>query len=315
MDGSDRDLALPKPSITVKTKHLYRLHKKIHASAIVVIPTAGSLVAGILALQSGVGAMEISLLLSFYLLTLIGITVGFHRHFSHCSFQAYPAVRVALAILGAMACQGPLVYWVSNHRRHHQFSDLPGDPHSPYYDGERALSGWRGFFHAHMEWTFSHEITNSFLFAKDLIKDPLISRVNQLYYAWVGLSLGLPVAIGWGSTGTVEGAWLGFLWGGCVRLFLTYHFTNAIDSVTHLYGRRPFDTRENSTNNLWIALPTLGESWHNNHHAFPQSAIFGLKGWQVDIGGWVVRGLEALGLAWDVKRPSQDAIAAKLDCS
>ena len=302
--------ARSKPKITVSSDRLKRL-QKIHAGAMVMIPFLGSIAAFAFAFWFGISWIDIGLLVSLYVLTLTGITVGYHRLFSHCAFQAHPSVRVALAILGSMAFQGPLIYWASNHRRHHQYSDRGEDPHSPYCAGDRPLGHLHGLWHAQVGWMFSHEITNTFLFAKDLIQDAPIAKVNQLYYPLLFLGLAISPIAGGLLSGSWMGALSGFLWGNCVRVMLTYHFTNAINSISHLYGTRPFKTREQSTNNLWIAIPTLGESWHNNHHAFPHSAIFGLKWWQIDFGGWVVRFLEALGLVWAVKHPSADAIAAK----
>ena len=200
---------------------------------------------------------------------------------------------------------------MSNHRRHHQFSDRPGDPHSPYYIQTEKINPTRGLWHAQIGWTFTHDITNTFLFAKDLIQDSVISKINQLYYIWVLLGLLIPTVIGGMFTGTSMGLLTGFLWGGCVRLFLSYHFTNSINSITHLYGSRTFDTREQSTNNIWLIIPTFGEAWHNNHHAFTNSAKFGLQWWQVDLGYWIIHMLEVLGLAWDVKAPTPEMIEAK----
>ena len=299
-----------KKNITIKGNHL-KTQQLVHALVINLIPLLGTILAVAIALQSGIGKVEIGLLVSLYVLTLAGITVGFHRLFAHSAFQTHTAIRIILAILGSMACQGPLIYWVSNHRRHHQYSDKSGDPHSPYYIQEERIDPIRGLWHAQVGWTFTHEITNTFLFAKDLLRDSVISKVNQFYYVWVLLGLVIPTVLGGMLTGTSMGLLSGFLWGGCVRLFLSYHFTNSINSITHLYGARPFDTREQSTNNIWLAIPTFGEAWHNNHHAFPNSAKFGLQWWQVDLGYWVIRTLEVLGLAWDVKAPTAGMIEAK----
>ena len=289
-----------------------KLIQQLHAWGIILIPLVGAIAAITLAIRFGIGFVEIGLLVLMYALTSIGITVGFHRYFSHCTFQTHQGMRIVLAILGSMACQGPIVYWVSNHRRHHQYSDEPGDTHSPYFKGDRPLGKLAGLWHSHAGWTFDTDITNTFLFAKDLLRDRAISKVNQLYYFWMVLSLLIPTILGGTIVGNWSGALSGFLWGGCVRLLLTYHVTNSINSITHLYGRRPFDTREHSTNNSWLAIPTAGEAWHNNHHAFPNSAIFGLKWWQIDLGGWVIRILELLGLTWDVKVPTSTAIEAKM---
>ncbi|NEO43445.1 MAG: acyl-CoA desaturase [Moorea sp. SIO4A3] len=300
--------------ITIKSDRL-KIPLLVHALAIALIPLLGSIVAIVMAFKLGVGLVEVGLLVTMYTLTMLGITVGFHRHFSHCSFQAGTAVRVILAILGSMAAQGPLIYWVSNHRRHHQYSDLPGDIHSPYFKQDERLSGLRGLWYSHMGWTFSHGITNTALFAKDLLREPTISKINQLYYLWVLLGLAIPTLLGGLLTGTWMGLISGFLWGGCVRLFLIYHVTNSINSITHLYGSRPFDTREQSTNNIWLAIPTGGEAWHNNHHAFPNSAIFGLKWWQIDLGAWGIRFLEKVGLVSQVKMPKVEMINAKIKAS
>src|SRR5262249_9248216 len=204
-----------------------------------------------------------------------------------------------------------LTYWVSNHRRHHHYADRPGDIHSPYYREDQPIAGLRGFWNAHMGWTFEHQLTNPLVFAKDLYRDPVIARVNQLYLLWVLVGLLLPSAVGGLVTGSGTGALTGFLWGGLVRLFFTYHFTNAIDSVNHIFGRRIFDTGDWSTNNVWMVMPTMGEGWHNNHHAFPSSAVFGFRWWQVDPGGLLIRAWERLGWAWGLQVPTAQAIAEK----
>lgn len=286
--------------------------QQLHAGGIILVPLLGSIAAIILAAKFGIDLIDIGLLGLMYLLTSIGITVGFHRHFAHAAFQAHPVLRILLAILGSMACQGPLIYWVSNHRRHHQYSDKLGDPHSPYFKDDIPLGKVIGMWHSHSGWTFDPEITNTFLFAKDLLRDRAIAQLNKLYYLWVTLSLIMPALLGGIIVGNWSGALSGFLWGTCVRLLLTYHFTNSINSITHLYGRRPFDTPERSTNNMWLAIPTTGEAWHNNHHAFPNSAIFSFKWWQIDLGGWVVRILEWMGLIWEVRVPTVEAIETKM---
>jgi len=287
--------------------------QQIHALAINVIPLLGSIAAIITGFYWGIGIVEVGLFLGMYVLTLLGITVGFHRLFAHCAFQTNTPVKVVLAILGCMAFQGPVTYWVSNHRRHHQYSDRPGDPHSPYFSegDEQYFSQIKGLWHAQIGWTFTHKITNTLLFAKDLLRDKYISKVNELYYVWVVMGIAIPTILGGILTGTWKGLLSGFLWGGAVRLFLSYHFTNSINSITHLYGTRPFNTREQSTNNIWLAIPTQGESWHNNHHAFPNSAKFGLKWWQIDFGYWAIRTLQLMGLAWNVKYPTREMIQAK----
>ena len=304
-----------KSQITIDTKTInkkLKLINQIHAGGIIIIPLIGSIIAFILAFEFGISWVEISILGLMYLLTIIGISVGFHRYFSHNSYATHNSIKIILAILGSIACQGPLIYWVSNHRRHHQYSDRPEDTHSPYVNKDKVLGKLEGIWYAHSGWTFNNEITNTFLFAKDLLKDKTLNKINQLYFLWMFLSFLIPTILGGILIGNTYGLLMGFLWGGCVRLFLTYHFTNSINSITHMYGNRPFNTKENSTNNIWLAIPTGGEAWHNNHHAFPNSAIFGLQWWQIDIGGFIIRILEFIKLVWNVKCPSDAAIASKM---
>lgn len=286
--------------------------QRIHAALILLLPLVGTVAAFALLPMTGFGLLELGLLVVMFLATMLGISVGFHRLLAHGAFQAPTPVQAMLLICGCMAAQGGPVYWVSNHRRHHHFSDKPGDPHSPFYDGMTPLEGLRGLWHSHIEWTLTHELTNSLFYCRDLIKDARLNRLNRLYFVWVVLGLVLPAAIGGLYHGTWMGALSGFLWGGMVRLFLSFHATSSINSITHRFGSRPFRTREHSTNNAWLALITVGESWHNNHHAFQTSAFFGLKWWQVDLGAWLVWSLQKLGLAKNVRRPTPEMIQAKL---
>lgn len=271
-----------------------------HASLIIVLPTSATVIAAIQLVTRGVVAWELALCAAMYFLTMVGTTVGFHRLLAHRSFVASRALLGVLAILGSMAAQGPPVYWASNHRRHHAYSDRAGDPHSPYRDGDRELRGIRGFFHAHIGWTFSHALTNPIVFSRDLLQESLLARINRSYYLWVFLGLLIPTVTGWALTGSWTGGLDGLVWGGGVRLFLTYHFTNCINSVTHLFGYRRFETHERSRNNPWLALPTLGESWHNNHHANPGAANFGHAWWEIDVGWGVVWVFGKLGWARDI---------------
>jgi stearoyl-CoA desaturase (delta-9 desaturase) len=296
--------------ITVEQGSL-RSFQKVHALAIVVLPALGLAGALAVAWTVGVSRLDLALFFGMFVLTMLGISVGYHRHFSHRSFRSNKAVRVALGVLGSMAGQGSLSYWVSNHRRHHHYADHPGDIHSPYFADESPLGFWRGFWHSHMGWTFGHKLTNPLVFGRDLYRDRTIARVNQLYLLWVFLGLAIPAALGGAISGTWVGAGTGLLWGGLARMFFCYHFTNAIDSVTHIFGRQSYQTTDHSTNVPWMVLPTMGEGWHNNHHAFPSSAMFGLRWWQVDPGGLLIRTLEKLGWAWVVQVPAPEALAEK----
>ena len=287
-------------NLTIASDYLQTRYRRL-SLVTAAIPFIASVIAiGLLSLL-GIGPVEVGLLVCMYALTTLGIEVGFHRHFSHHAFQTTTAVRAILAILGSMAAQGGVIYWVANHRRHHQYTDLPGDPHSPHL-GEDGIRGrLRGLWHAHIGWTLEGEVTNSMLFAKDVLRDPVIAKINQLQQIWVVLGLAIPAVLGGVLTWTWMGAFQGFLWGGLVRIFLGHQFIGSTNSICHVYGSRPFNTNDHSANNMWLALFTWGQSWHNNHHAFPNSAIVGLEWWQIDLGAWVIRLLEFAGLVWNVK--------------
>jgi stearoyl-CoA desaturase (delta-9 desaturase) len=289
--------------ITVAAAGKVKVARWLHAAAILVIPTIGTVAALALLVRDGVNPWHLVVMAVMYSLTILGITVGFHRLLSHRSFKTGPLTFAVFVILGSMAAQGPALYWACNHRRHHQFTERAGDPHSPHDKDGVKHGGWRGFFHAHIGWSFHADMTNSVVYGKDLLRDRLLGRLNRLYYYWVALGLAIPVALGALIEPSLHGALMGFLWGGCVRLFLSYHSINGINSVTHLWGTRPFQTHEQSRNNVWMALPTFGEGWHNNHHAEPNSALFGRAWWQVDLGGWTILALERCGLVHDVVKP------------
>lgn len=297
-------------SITMANEQLKGI-QKFFGYAAAIVPAIGTGVAIALLPFNSLDRLTVGLFLFFYVGTVLGITVGFHRILSHCSVRANVGVRAVFAVLGSMAAQGHVIHWVSNHRRHHQSTDQAGDPHSPHRTNEGVQLGhWSGFWHAHVGWLFEGEFPNVLL-SKDLLKDPVLVRINHLYLLWVFLGFAIPATIDGVVTQSWWGVLNGLLWGGFVRTFLVHHVIWAINSVTHLYGRRPFITGENSTNNLWIALPSCGEAWHNNHHAFPHSARFGLKWWQVDIGWWCIQLMERLGWVWDIRLPSAKAIQSK----
>ena len=301
--GNEARLTVDAESLTIA--------QKIHAFAILVLPIFGTTGAVLLAIRHGIGRIEIGSLVLMYSVSWIGITVGYHRHFTHRSFKAVAPVRLMLGVFGSIACQGPVNYWVSNHRRHHQYSDRPGDIHSPYISDGKKIGLWRGFIHSHVGWTFNHEITNTAVVAKDIMTDRLVGVVHRLYYLWLILGFVAPAVLGGIATQTWEGAMLGMLWGGFVRLFLCYHSTNTITSLTHMFGSRPFKSHDQSRNNMWLAIPTWGEAWHNNHHSFPTSPIFGLRWWQVDLGGLFIRFLQVLRLVSAVNKPRPQMLATK----
>jgi len=248
-----------------------------------------------------------------YLLTGLGVTVGFHRLLTHRSFKTSRALRGILAALGSAAIEGPVISWVADHRKHHTFSDEQGDPHSPHVGHGGGWRGTlRGLFHAHMGWLFIHtERGAKRRFAGDLMDDPVVSFVDRTFLLWAVIGLAVPFALGYAIGGTLVAGLTALLWGGAVRVFLLHHFTYSINSVCHVFGRRRFATDDESRNVIWLALPTFGEAWHNNHHAFPTSAVHGLRRWELDPSAGVIWALERLGLVWDVVRITPERQAAK----
>jgi stearoyl-CoA desaturase (Delta-9 desaturase) len=248
-----------------------------------------------------------------YLFTVIGITVGFHRLLTHRSFATTPLLRGVLTALGSAAIEGPAISWVADHRKHHACSDREGDPHSPHVGHGAGVRGaLRGFYHAHVGWLFIHTQRGcKQRFAPDLIADPVVSFIDRTFVLWALVGLAVPFGLGVAIGGSVAAGLTALLWGGAVRVFVVHHLTYSVNSLCHMFGRRPFDTQDESRNLAWLALPTLGEAWHNNHHAFPTSAVHGLGRWQIDVSGLLISGLEKLGLAWDVVRPTPTRQAAK----
>jgi stearoyl-CoA desaturase (Delta-9 desaturase) len=280
------------------------------------VPTLGTAAALLLAVVQGVGWLDLALLTGLYVVTMIGVEVGFHRLLSHRAFDSPRWLSLLLVICGSMAAQGGPIYWAATHRRHHKHSDTAEDPHSPYWrlrrDGPEELSSARGFWHAQLGNTYTGDATNVAWFAGELTRVKPLVKVDQLYWLWVATGLIIPAAIGGLAAGSLMGALSGLLWGGPVRLLLVHHvyFTNG--SFGHMYGGRPFDNGDRSANNLWIALPTFGSGYQNNHHAFPASARMGFSWWQLDIGYLVIRGFERLGFASNVRRATAQQIATKL---
>ena len=239
-----------------------------------------------------------------YTLTGLGVTVGFHRLLTHRSFRTYRWVRVAAAILGSAAVEGPVIEWVATHRKHHRFSDAEGDPHSPHVGRRGGLIGaLGGLVHAHIGWVFSDpEVADEARYAKDLLDDRAIVFVDRTFVVWALAGLAFPFGLGVALTGSVIGGLTAMLWGGAARLFVLHHATFSVNSLCHFFGRQPFATGDESRNLAWLAPLTFGESWHNGHHAFPTSARHGLERRQLDLSAVVISGLERVGLAWDVVR-------------
>jgi stearoyl-CoA desaturase (delta-9 desaturase) len=277
--------------------------------SVIFLPFAGLIVAFVALWGWGFGWVELGLLLSMYVLTVLGITVGFHRLFTHRAFETHGFVQVIFGILGSMAAEGPLLEWVAQHRHHHRFSDQRVDRHSPHFFGQGFWGMLRGLWNAHLGWIFIPEPQDLHRYAADLRRSPTKRLVNALFPLWVALGLLLPGVLGGLLSGTWTGAILGFLWGGLVRMFLVHHVTWSINSVCHLWGGQPYRTKDQSKNNVVFGILALGEGWHNNHHAFPTSARHGLRWWQIDVSYWVIRGLALIGLAWKVRVPSKQQLA------
>jgi stearoyl-CoA desaturase (delta-9 desaturase) len=278
-----------------------RLHRNLNVGA-VVLPFVAFLTAVPMVWNELLGWSDLALLAGMYFLTTLAITVGFHRLLTHRAFATYRPIEYVFAALGSMAVEGPVIGWVTDHRRHHAHPDVDGDPHSPHVGHGRGLRGTlRGLWHAHVGWLFDHPTAEGAeRYAPDLLEDRGMLAISRAFPALVALGLAIPFALGWLLTGELRGALTALFWAGLVRIFLVHHVTFSINSVCHFFGRRRFATSDESTNVFWLAIPSLGESWHHNHHAFPRSATHGLRWWEVDIGGVVIRLMRRLGLAWNV---------------
>jgi stearoyl-CoA desaturase (Delta-9 desaturase) len=286
--------------------------------AAVIIPFLGLIAAIVLTWGTAINWVQLAILVGMVHATSIGITIGYHRLFTHKSFQANAAVRFTLAVLGSMAVQGAVIEWVGAHRRHHQHSDDHDDPHSPYnYAGRSWGAGivgtLRGFYHAHVGWLFEPRLKGMGKYTKDLRADPVIRAVNKQFYIWALVGLIVPAVLGGLLTMSFNGALLGFLWGGLVRVLIVHHVTWSVNSVCHLWGTRPFECGDESRNNAIVGVLALGEGWHNNHHAFPASARHGLSWWQIDISYIYIRAMSLVGLVRNIRLPDRDRVIAKRD--
>jgi stearoyl-CoA desaturase (delta-9 desaturase) len=290
-----------------------RAHKLINLAG-VVLPPLGILVGAVLLWGSLIGPHDVVIMVAMYLITGLGITVGFHRMLTHRAFKTSAPVRAFWSLAGSLAVQGSPLKWVADHRKHHAFADEEGDPHSPHLAAEE---GWRGMLkglvHAHIGWLFSDVgQADERRYAPDLASSRLHRWIDRNYLVPVLATLLIPTALGWAITGTAAGALSGLLWGGAVRIFLLHHVTWSINSICHMFGRRRFETDDESRNVFWLAPISFGEAWHHNHHTFPTSAFHGLKRWEIDPAGYVIRAMEKTGLIWDVVRVSPEKQAAKL---
>ena len=291
-----------------------RAHKYFNL-VIVIGPFVGLAVTVFLVWNTLVSWTDIVVLAVMYALAGFGITVGYHRLLSHRSFQTYPWLRVVFASLGSMAGQGPPVVWVADHRKHHTYADEEGDPHSPHLHDGTLRGLLRGLWHSYMGWLFDlRRRSEPLRYAPDLVREPAMRRVSALFLWLVALGIVLPFAMGFALTGRAGGALTAMAWGGPVRLLLGYHVTFTVNSVGHFAGTRRFRTTDESRNLFWFAIPSMGDGWHNNHHAFPRSASHGLRWWQIDPSALLIRVLRRAGLAWDVvPAPTETQIEERLD--
>jgi stearoyl-CoA desaturase (Delta-9 desaturase) len=286
---------------------------KIANLGALVVPFLATLAAIVLLWGRLVDWPDLVLFAVMYLLTAAGITVGYHRMLTHRSFRTHKPTEYVFATLGSMAVQGPVIAWVADHRKHHAHTDVEGDPHSPHVGhGDGVIGVLGGLWHAHMGWLLSeHGRADWKRYAPDLYEDRGMRLINRRFVSVVLLGLGIPAAAGYLITGTLVGAATGLLWGGLVRIFFVHHVTWSVNSVCHFLGTRRFEVEDRSTNVFWLALPSLGESWHHNHHAFPRSAEHGLRRWELDPSALVIRAMERVGLAWNVIRIAPERQAAK----
>jgi stearoyl-CoA desaturase (Delta-9 desaturase) len=279
-----------------------------------IVPFVAFVAAIVLLWNQYVGWADLAVLAIMYLVAGLGVTVGYHRMLTHRSFQTYKPVEYLFAVLGSMAVQGPVIAWVADHRKHHAHTDEEGDPHSPHVGhGDGLLGALHGLWYAHMGWLFdSHGRAEAKQYARDLVEDRGMRLISRQFLSIVLLGLLIPAALGYLFTGgTLKGALTGLVWGGFVRIFMLHHVTWSINSVCHFFGRRRFDLEDHSTNVFWLALPSFGESWHHNHHAFPRSAVHGLKWWEVDTSAMVIRAMRRMKLAWNVVEISPERQAQK----
>jgi stearoyl-CoA desaturase (delta-9 desaturase) len=276
----------------------------------VVLPFVGVIAAIVMLWNKWVDGTDLAILGVMYLLTATGVTVGYHRLLTHRAFQTYPWVERVFAVLGSLSVQGSVMDWVADHRKHHAHTDVEGDPHSPHVGHG---SGLRGLWHAHVGWLLETQGQSDWKrYAPELYEDPAMRRIGRRFPLLVLVSLLVPTVAGFVLHGfTLSGALRGYVWGGLVRIFFVHHVTWSVNSVCHFFGSRRFDIEDRSTNVGWLAVLSLGESWHHNHHAFPRSAYHGLRWWEVDLSGVIISGMERVGLAWNVVRIAPERQRAK----
>ena len=279
----------------------------------IIVPLLAVIVAIPIAWGGFVGWSDLFLIAFFWALTAGGITVGFHRYFTHGSFKTNRFMKYALGIAGSLAVQGSLSQWVADHRKHHQFSDDEGDPHSPWRFGTSKRAVAKGLYWAHVGWLFGEEQTSAEKYAPDIANDPDVQRISRLFPLMVLTTLLAPAVLGGLLTWSWMGVLTGFFWGSLIRIALVHHVTWSINSICHVFGKRPFASRDLSTNVWWLAIPSMGESWHSLHHAEPTAARHGVFKGQIDMSATFIRLLEKTGFATDVRWPKHERLVRKLN--
>ncbi len=274
------------------TESLQRFLMRVGILIAVIVPFIGTVVAIIMLWNQMVSWGDIALMMTLYFITMFGIALGFHRMLTHRSFETHPVIRFVLLASGSLTLQGDPLFWASTHLQHHAHSDDDDDPHSPLHS----------LFHAHLGWMLAGFYPDTDTYGRWLKQDRMVMFFHRTYPLWIVLSFAIPFLLG---------GWTGLLWGGLVRVFLTHHVTWSVNSICHTFGRRDFDTHDQSRNQWVVGLLALGEGWHNNHHAFPRSAFHGLRWWQIDVSAYLIMALERLGLARNVRRVSPEQFAAR----
>jgi stearoyl-CoA desaturase (delta-9 desaturase) len=295
----------PKPVISGRRQ----TWAQVAVYAFVAVPMIALIAAIPFAWGWGLSWVDVVLAVVFFYISGLGVTIGYHRHFTHSSFKANRWLRVTLAACGGMAVQGPVIIWVADHRRHHAFSDRDGDPHSPWLFGTSPVAIAKGFWHAHMGWLFDRDLTNKQRFAPDLLADRDIVRVSKLFWLTTIVSLLLPAVLGGLITWSWWGALTAFFWAGLVRTAVLHHVTWSTNSICHMIGERPFAARDKSANFWPLAILSFGESWHNLHHADPTCARHGVRRGQIDTSARLIWLFEKCGWVRDVRWPTPQRLA------
>ena len=286
--------------------------KRVVALVTIGIPAIGFGIAVYLMLTGRATVLDYALFLVFYAVQMFGITIGFHRYLAHKSFKTSRFFEGVLMITGSMALEGPLLFWVTTHRRHHRFADGPGDPHSPNLSGDGLRGKMKGLWYAHIPWMFSDQESRASVFAPDVLRDRRLYSYNRTYPVWALISLLLPALLGFAIGGSLAAAFSGFIFGGLARVFIGNQAAWCVGSISHMFGSRPFDNKDDSANNWPVAVFTFGEGLQNNHHAFPSAYRHAMRWWEPDLSGWVLAILARAGIVWDLRMPDRETIDSRL---